>query len=41
MNSKPLYKGAEASKWITYQTVTQNGETLYDGELHTDTYTTP
>ena len=38
MNSKPIYKGADASKWITYQTVTQNGETLYDGELHTDVY---
>lgn len=38
MNSKPLYKGADASKWITYQTITQNGETLYDGELHTDVY---
>ncbi|MGB3632831.1 MAG: peptidoglycan binding domain-containing protein [Rubrobacteraceae bacterium] len=38
MTSKPLYKGADASKWITYQTVTENGETLYDGELHTDVY---
>ena len=38
MRSKPLYKGADASKWITYQTITQNGETLYQGELHTDVY---
>lgn len=38
MNSKPLRMGADYSKWITYQTVTQNGETLYDGELHTDVY---
>ena len=38
MTSKPLYMGADASKWITYQTVTQNGETLYNGELHTDVY---
>lgn len=38
MNSKRLYMGPDYSKWITYQTVTQNGETLYDGELHTDVY---
>lgn len=38
MNSKPLYKGTDSSKWITHQTVTENGETLYDGELHTDVY---
>ncbi|CAN5632768.1 VanW family protein [soil metagenome] len=38
MSSKPLYKRADSSKWITYQTVTQDGETLYDGELHTDVY---
>lgn len=38
MRSKPLHMGADYSKWITYQTVTQNGETVYDGELHTDVY---
>ncbi len=38
MRSKPLYMGADASKWITYQTVTQNGQTLRSGELHTDVY---
>lgn len=38
MYSEPLYMGADYSKWITYQTVTKNGETVYDGELHTDTY---
>ena len=38
MTSKPLYKGADASKWVTYQTVKKNGETVYDGELHTDVY---
>ena len=38
MKSKPLYKGADASKWVTYQTVEKNGEVVYDGELHTDVY---
>ncbi|CAN5879784.1 VanW family protein [soil metagenome] len=38
MRSKPLAMRPDYSKWITYQTVTQNGETLYDGELHTDVY---
>ncbi len=38
MDSKPLYKGADASKWVTYQTVEKNGEVVYDGELHTDVY---
>ncbi|MGF1471614.1 MAG: VanW family protein [Rubrobacteraceae bacterium] len=38
MDSKPLYKGADYSQWVTYKTVTKNGETLFDGQLHKDTY---
>ena len=38
MNSQKLYMGKDYSKWITYQTVTKNGEVVYDGELHTDVY---
>lgn len=38
MNSRKLYMGKDYSKWITYQTVTRNGQVVYDGELHTDVY---
>jgi hypothetical protein len=38
MRSKPVHMGADYSKWVTYQTVTKNGEVVYDGELHTDVY---
>ncbi|MDQ4106207.1 MAG: peptidoglycan binding domain-containing protein [Actinomycetota bacterium] len=38
MSSRPTYMGADYSKWVTYQTVTKNGEVVYDGELHTDVY---
>lgn len=38
MRSKPTYMGADYSKWITYQKVTRNGQTLYNGQLHTDVY---
>lgn len=31
-------KGDEFTVWKTYKTVTQNGEILFDGLLHTDTY---
>lgn len=31
-------KGDEFTVWKTYKTVTQNGEVLFDGLLHTDTY---
>lgn len=31
-------EGHPVTKWVTYQTVTQNGQVLYDGVLHTDTY---
>lgn len=38
MTSKPLHRGAEYSKWVTYQTIQKDGEVVYDGELHTDVY---
>lgn len=38
MRSEPVYMGPDYSKWVTYQTVTQSGSTLYSGELHTDVY---
>ena len=38
MTSKPVYMGPESSKWVTYQTVTKNGNVVYDGALHTDVY---
>lgn len=38
MSSKPVYMSPESSKWVTYQTVTKNGNMVYDGELHTDVY---
>lgn len=38
MSSKPVYMSPESSKWVTYQTVTKNGNVVYDGELHTDVY---
>lgn len=43
MNSERIarYKDANnkpVTEWITYKTVTQNGQTTFDGPLHTDTY---
>ncbi len=38
MRSRPVYKGADYSKWITYQKVKKDGQVLYNGELHTDVY---
>jgi vancomycin resistance protein YoaR len=31
-------EGKPVTRWVTYQTVTRNGEVLRDGPLHTDTY---
>ncbi len=31
-------EGNPVTRWVTYQTVTKNGEVLRDGVLHTDTY---
>ncbi|MDP9424448.1 MAG: VanW family protein [Actinomycetota bacterium] len=38
MTSEPKYMGADYSKWNTYQKVTKDGEVVYDGLLHKDTY---
>ncbi|MDQ3924709.1 MAG: VanW family protein [Actinomycetota bacterium] len=38
MDSEPEYLGPDYSKWITYQKVTEDGEVVQDGELHTDVY---
>ena len=38
MNSEPKYMGADYSKWTTTQKVTKDGEVIYDGLLHKDTY---
>ena len=38
MTSKPVYMGTGSSEWITYQTVTKNGEVIQDGQLHKDSY---
>ncbi len=38
MGSKPAYRNPDAAQWVTRQKVTENGETVFDGVLHTDTY---
>ena len=38
MGSKPAYRKPDEAQWVTRQTVTENGETVFDGVLHTDTY---
>ncbi|MDQ4063848.1 MAG: VanW family protein [Actinomycetota bacterium] len=39
MDSEPEYLGADYSKWITYQKVTdEDGEVIYDDVFHEDTY---
>ncbi len=38
MGSKPAYRNPDSAKWVTRQTATENGETVFDGVLHTDTY---
>ncbi|CAA9434508.1 MAG: Vancomycin B-type resistance protein VanW [uncultured Rubrobacteraceae bacterium] len=38
MDSEPEYRTPEEAKWITYQKVTENGEVIFDGELHKDSY---
>ena len=38
MGSKPVYRNPDAAQWVTRQKVTENGETVFDGVLHTDTY---
>lgn len=38
MRSKPTYMNKNGSGWITYQTIEKNGEIVFDGILHRDTY---
>lgn len=38
MSSEPIYMNDQQSKWVTYKTVTKNGEVLFDGEFHKDEY---
>lgn len=38
MHSEPTYMGAGGSDWVTYQTVERNGEVVFDGVLHEDSY---
>ncbi|MDP9454443.1 MAG: VanW family protein [Actinomycetota bacterium] len=38
MNSKPTYRGADSSEWVTYKTVTENGKVTYDGPVFTTGY---
>ena len=36
--SEPAYRNADSAEWVTYQTYRKDGEVLYDGVLHRDTY---
>jgi vancomycin resistance protein YoaR len=38
MESEQVASGANSSSWVTYKTVRQNEEVLFDGVLHRDTY---
>ncbi len=38
MRSEEEETDSESSTWTTYKTVEENGETIFDGEIHTDTY---
>lgn len=38
MHSEPSYMSAYGSEWVTYQTVEKNGEVVFDGVLHRDSY---
>jgi vancomycin resistance protein YoaR len=38
MYSKPTYLGEDGSEWVTYQTLKKDGEVVFDGVLHKDTY---
>jgi hypothetical protein len=38
MWSEPVYRDRNSAKWITYQTFKKDGEVLFDGVLHKDTY---
>ncbi|MDP9479744.1 MAG: VanW family protein, partial [Actinomycetota bacterium] len=36
--SEPVYRGRDSARWVTYQTYKKDGEVLFDGVLHRDTY---
>ncbi len=38
MSSEPTDMGNDGSKWVTYQKVEKDGEVLFDGVLHEDSY---
>jgi len=38
MNSKPNFRTEYASEWVTYKTVTRNGEVISDGPMFTTSY---
>jgi vancomycin resistance protein YoaR len=38
MDSKQVDSGSNSSKWVTHKKVKKDGEVLFDGKLHTDSY---
>ena len=40
MHSEPTVMGESGSEWVTYQKVEKDGEVLFDGVLHEDSYET-
>ena len=38
MNSKPSYRGADSSEWVTYKRVVEDGKVTYDGSVFTTSY---
>lgn len=38
MNSKPTYRGKDASIWVTYKRITENGKVTFDGSIFTTAY---
>jgi vancomycin resistance protein YoaR len=36
--SEPVYRERNSAEWVTYQTYKKDGEILFDGVLHKDTY---
>jgi vancomycin resistance protein YoaR len=38
MWSEPVYRNVDSAKWVTYQRYEKDGEVLYNGVLHKDTY---
>jgi vancomycin resistance protein YoaR len=38
LNSRPTFRGENASEWVTYKTVTRNGEVISDGQWFTTSY---